>query len=307
MRIGLDIGGTKIEGVAIDAAGHTVASTRKPSRPGNEQVIEDLAQSVRELQAQAGSEYSQEASSLGIGIPGRVDSVSGTVWDAVNLHIRKVELGTELSRELGMPVGIENDVNAAALGAYADSKVPTMVFINLGTGLAAGIIRQGHIDHGASGAIGEIGHIPVELHRFACKCGQQGCLETVASGSALARLWPQANPPLPDIIRRSREGNLQAEQVLSMFAQGVATVIQIVALSIDPNTIVIGGGLTKTGPDLLNVVNTELERQAANSHFIDSLKLPERLSLVPAERAIGAIGAALAGAQQAKSGALPGK
>ncbi|BDR52219.1 NagC family transcriptional regulator [Bombiscardovia nodaiensis] len=306
LKLGIDIGGTKIEGIALDSQGRIVAQTRRPTHPGSQAVLADLISTARELQAQTSSQGAPPVSSLGVGIPGRVNNATGEVWDAVNLRLRHANLGRALKTELQIPVSIENDVNAAALGAYAGSDQPLMVFINLGTGLAAGVVRQGRIDHGYSGVIGEIGHIPADSHGFACRCGQHGCLETVTSGWALARLWPQASPPLPDLIRQAQQGQDQAGQVLSMFIHGLATAIQMTALSIDPATIVLGGGVTKAGPALLQLAQEELDRRAASSHFIDSLKLSQRLSMVPPDKLIGAIGAALAGEQRASAQAMQG-
>lgn len=120
---------------------------------------------------------------------------------------------------------MENDVNAAAVGAaefveHVDGNA-TVVFLNFGTGLAAGLVRDGQAEHGYSGFIGEIGHLPVDPNGFECPCGQRGCLETVASGGAVAKLWPSANPPMPDLIRKARQGDKRANDVLGKVAHGM--------------------------------------------------------------------------------------
>lgn len=337
ISLGIDIGGTKIEGVAMDGDEHLLACHRIPTRKGNQAVHDDTVTLIRHLLDQVGP--NQCPVTVGLGIPGRVDANRGMVDDAVNLGIRHMALGPAVAKTTGLPVRVENDVNIAALGAASqagntlmapgitphsqaardqarrpssepgrdesralpDQDDQVVAFINLGTGLAAGIIRRGRIEHGASGAIGEIGHISVDAHQFPCKCGQCGCLETVASGSAAQALWPGIAHPLPDLIAQASQGNQRAQEVQDIIGHGIALAVQIVALTIDPAVIILGGGMSKTGQPLLDLVTEHLNRSAACSHFIASLSLPDRLRLAPADLPIAAIGAALAGRMAADS------
>ena len=200
--VGIDIGGTKIEAVLVDERNTVLNTCRIPARPGAQNVLDDVIGITRRLGG--------EPVAVGVGLPGQVDSVTGVVRDIVNLDIVKLELGREASKALGIPVQVENDVNAAALGAVAliDDQVSagdTVVFLNFGTGLAAGVVRDGHVERGYSGSYGEIGHIPVDPNKFLCNCGQRGCLETVTSGGSVAKLWP-GQPPLPDLIEKAKAG-----------------------------------------------------------------------------------------------------
>lgn len=329
LGLGIDIGGTKIEGAALDQDGHILSTCRIPSRRGNQAVHDDIVQVARELLNQTTSEPGEtapECITLGLGIPGRINSHTGTVDDAVNLGIEHMDLALSVGNTLGLPTRVENDVNIAALGAASLARTNTedrptfntraraedypaagrslppetdqvTVFINLGTGLAAGIIRNGAIEHGASGAIGEIGHIPVDPHMFHCKCGQSGCLETVASGSAVEALWPGVNHPLPDMIDKAGQGDPKASERLNIIGDGIAQAIQIVALTIDPNIIILGGGLTRTGQPLLDLIIGKLEDRARESRFIASLNLPARVRFSSTNKPIAAIGAALAGSR----------
>ena len=121
---------------------------------------------------------------------------------------------TELEARLGVPVAVENDVNVATLGAVALSGIRDLVYLSIGTGLAAGLVLDGTLRRGATGAAGEIGHVPIDPLGAVCQCGQRGCLETVASGRALAEAWPvratslrrrRCSPPRPPATRgRSR-------------------------------------------------------------------------------------------------------
>lgn len=332
LALGIDIGGTKIEGVALNQHGHILATYRMPSHKGNQAVHNDTVRAVQNLLSQVDKTVGPWApgqTTIGLGIPGRINSRTGAVDDAINLGIDHMDLAQSIEETLGLPVQVENDVNIAALGAASLAEVgrtnhspdeadtddysahrgtaegrslppeqdQVTVFINLGTGLAAGIIRNGAIEHGANGVIGEIGHIPVDPHEFHCKCGQSGCLETVASGSAVEALWPGVDHPLPDMIAKARQGDRKAAERLDIIGNGIAQTIQIVALTIDPNAIILGGGLTKTGQPLLDLIRGKLEARAEKSHFIASLDLPDRVRLSSTDKPIAAIGAALAGSR----------
>ena len=180
LKIGVDVGGTKIEAVLVDAMGTVLGSARIPARHGNDAVIEDIVAVAH----QAAGERFDEVRAIGVGTPGTVDSASGHVGNIVNLDVVSLDMGPLVSQRSGVPAHVENDVNAAAVGAAtvlggADGMAGTIAFLNFGTGLAAGIVENGVLMHGYSGAAGEIGHIPVEPHRLKCPCGQYGCLETV--------------------------------------------------------------------------------------------------------------------------------
>ncbi|MBT1181592.1 ROK family protein [Bifidobacterium sp. CP2] len=293
LRVGVDVGGTKIEAVLVDADGVVLASARVPARPGGAEVVEDVAALVpRVAGARAG-----EVRSVGVGIPGLVHHRTGLVENVVNLGIERLELGERASAALGLPVQVDNDVNVAALGAYgtlpAASRRGRMAFVNLGTGLAAGLVHDGVLEHGDTGALGEIGHLPVDPNRMPCPCGQRGCLETACSGGGMRRMWPAADPPLPDILAKAARGDAAATRVRGIVLHALADVVQIIAQTADPSVIVIGGGVAHAGTPLLDALRGELRGREADSGFIASLGLPERLRLVDPSVPIGAIGAAL--------------
>ncbi|PWG63617.1 ROK family protein [Bifidobacterium callitrichidarum] len=295
-RVGVDIGGTKIEAVLVDAAGSVAASHRVPARRGAGNVVEDVTALVRTV----AGEHLGELAGVGIGTPGQVDSEAGTVSHVVNLDIDTLALGPEVGERLGgIPVRVENDVNAAALGAA--QLVPgargegTVVFLNFGTGLAAGVIVDGVLQHGFSGAAGEVGHIPIDPNRFACPCGQRGCLETVCSGASVQRLWPaDGRPAMPDLIERAHCEQADAVRVLGIVSHAMGDALQIVGQAFDPRVIIVGGGMAKTGEPLLDVMSDELFRREADCPFLKGLHLADRLRLAPVDQPIGALGAALA-------------
>lgn len=290
--IGLDIGATKTLGVLVDADGHVLAQELQATAPGAAGVIDTAARVVADLGGR------DAAGSVGVGIPGLVDHVGGEVQHAVNLGLNgdRLSLRTLLEDRCSLPVHVENDVNAATLGAVALSGIQDLVYLSIGTGLAAGIAIDGRVRRGATGAAGEIGHVPVDPAGALCRCGQRGCLETVASGSALAAAWPSGDQPAAQaLFAAAAAGDPDAVAVRDRFSAGVADAVRTLVLSVDPQTIVLGGGVAHLGQPLVDHVAEALRRQAAASPFLASLDLAARLRVVPEGQPVAAIGAALLG------------
>jgi len=287
--IGLDIGATKTLGVLVDGHGRVLEQVRESTEPGPAGVVRTVELVVAHLGA---------ASSVGVGIPGLVDVERGAVKHAVNLGLDGVwvPLREQLEQRLGVPVQVENDVNVATLGAVALSGIRDLVYLSIGTGLAAGVVLDGTLRRGATGAAGEIGHVPTDPGGALCQCGQRGCLETVASGRALAVAWPSGDrPPAQSLFAAALAGDARAVEVRDRFAAGVADAVRVVCLSVDPETVVLGGGVAQLGAPLVDAVAHALRSQAAPSPFLASLDLAGRIRLVPADQPVAAIGAAMLG------------
>jgi predicted NBD/HSP70 family sugar kinase len=296
VRLGIDIGGTKTDAVAIDDAGGLAQRIRLTTGFGSVAVLETAVSAVSrigELTGLAAAGFD----SIGIGIPGMVDRASGHVSHAVNLGLDRLALGGELSQRLGVDVSVENDVNAAALGAYhLMGLTGTMAYLNLGTGLAAGIVVDGRLWRGSRGIAGEIGHIPIDPSGALCACGQRGCLETVASGSGVARQWRTDDPlPVRALFAAAADGDEDARAIKARLATGIASAVRVLVLTVDVETVVIGGGLSHLGDRLLCDVHEVLDEWAQSSPFLASLSLTDRVRLVPEGSLAAAIGAALVG------------
>jgi glucokinase len=295
-RIGIDIGGTKTDAVALAADGSVVAEHRRATGFGSEAVLASAETAVRALADELGVSP-VEFATIGVGIPGAVDTRSGRVAHALNLGLEDLDLGGELRGRLGRPVRVENDVNAAALGAWqalGGGSTDSMAYLNLGTGLAAGLVLGGHLWRGSRGVAGEIGHIPVDPAGPPCPCGQRGCLELTASGSGLARVWEG------DSIRGLRDaavgGEAEALRIWDDFVAHVAASVRLLVLTVDPDRVVIGGGLSTLGDELLGEVRGVLGTWAASSPFLAMLDLPQRVEVLPRDFPAAAVGAALVGA-----------
>ncbi|HEX8498817.1 MAG TPA: ROK family protein, partial [Actinomycetales bacterium] len=185
LTIGVDVGGTKIAAGVVDDEGALLATTRRETPATDAALIEEQIQSaVDELRA------GHEITSVGVAAAGFVDSRTGTVLFAPNLAWRDEPLGADLQKRLGLPVKVENDANAAAWGEFrfgAARDVDDMVLLTVGTGLGGGIVSDSQLLRGAGGLGAELGHVRVVPDGIRCGCGNRGCWEQYASGSALER------------------------------------------------------------------------------------------------------------------------
>lgn len=295
LSVGLDIGATKTLGLVVDEDGGIRATVREATEPGAEGVVRTAARVVEALRAATGERL---AGTVGVGMPGLVDVERGAVKHAVNLGVDGdwLPLGDLLGDRLGTPVVVENDVNVASLGAVAMSGEDDLVYLSIGTGLAAGLVLAGRLRRGDHGAAGEIGHVPVDPAGALCQCGQRGCLETIASGSALAAAWPAEDvPPAQALFAAAHAGDPDAIAARDRFAAGVASAVRVLSLAVDPRTVVLGGGVAQLGEPLRAAVADALREQARTSPFLASLDLAGRLRVVPAHYPVAAVGAALLG------------
>lgn len=309
--VGLDVGGTKTLGVLLGPDDAVLDTVRLPTTLGVEGVVATAAKAVRAL-IEDRVTLPGALVGVGIGIPGVVDPAAGTVSHAV--HLGFPEGLTPLAKLLavaldGVPVQVENDLNAAALGAAhavgdpGDPGNPAdLAFLALGTGLAAGFVLDGRLRRGAFGAAGEIGHIPFVADGPVCACGQRGCLELYASGASLDARWPTAGgdiPPPAALFAAAAAGDPAAVALRDDFVRAVATAIRILVLTTDIAYVVLGGGVSELGAPLRDAVVAVLDEQAAGSAFLSSMRIGERVRLTPPGVPVAAIGAALLGHRMA--------
>ncbi len=295
MRIGVDVGGTKTHAIALDGDDRIVAEARVPTGRGADGVLASTRSVIRELEAATGTPAGG-FESVGIGIPGIVDPAAGTVSHAVNLGFAELDLGRQLAADVAGTVRVDNDVNAAAFGAFRtlDGIPDSVAYLNVGTGLAAGVVVDGHLVRGTSGTAGEIGHIPVDPGGLVCTCGQRGCLETVASGNALLARWPAGgDQPVRALNAAAERGDAEAGRVRDALVDGIATAVQVLLLTLDTELVLVGGGMMSDGEATLGRVRANLAARSERSPFLAALSLQQRLRLAPPSSTVSALGAAL--------------
>lgn len=292
---GVDVGGTKVLAVVADEHLRVLGRARLGTRHGERGLVDTIVRAVGEAAHRAGAAPGT-LSAVGVGVPGLVDPASGQVAHAVNLGLpdQPTDLAAALTQRLGVPVMVENDVNAAALGAHALHAAGTdLALLSIGTGLAAGLVLGGRLHRGARGAAGEIGHVPVDPAGEPCSCGQRGCLETVASGAALAAAWPSTSETDPGPWQAAAAGDARAAAAVERFSAGVAAAVRLLVLTWDVEAVVLTGGVTEVGTPLLEAVRAALRTQALGSPLIGALGLPERVVLLDRTAPVASLGAAL--------------
>ncbi len=293
--IGVDVGGTKTHAVCYNADFEPIGERRVPTEPIGEAGIGRL---IADVVSSLLAEVDDTIVGIGVGIPGRVDPKEGSVRQAINLGIGgdPLDLAGHLTEAHGVPTRIDNDVNAAALGAYrilhSELDTSDLAYLSIGTGVAAGIILDGRLHRGSNGVAGEIGHFPVVADGPRCDCGLYGCLEVMASGTAIGLRWPGGDrSPAVSLATQAQLGDEEAIAVLGSIADHLAKAIYLLAITYDVTNVVIGGGVAEVGEPLLEAIRAGLDRLGSHSAFVRSLDLGHRLLLKPAGP-IGALGAA---------------
>ncbi|TQL46999.1 putative NBD/HSP70 family sugar kinase [Homoserinimonas aerilata] len=295
-RLGVDIGGTKTEAVLLDGGGTIVRQIRIPTGFGPDGVVASTLDAISRLEA--------PGVPIGIGTPGTVDPVAGTVSHALNLGVERLELGQRVADAVGYGVRVENDVNAAALGAFHLLGRPgtdSIGYLNLGTGLAAGLVLDGRLWRGSRGAAGEIGHILVDPKGPLDLDGQPGGLEVMASGSGIARQWGTGEPnAVSAVLDAADAGDRRAVDIRRRLFDGIASAVRILVLTVDVDAVVVGGGISRLGERIVDGVGEVFDGWAASSPFIASLELRERMMLLPGDAPVAALGAAWIGEPAAR-------
>ncbi len=295
--IGVDVGGTKTHAAAFDRHLNVITDLKVPTLTGGvDQVGEGIISTVAALQSNG-----RQLAGVGIGLPGIVDSATGSVRHAINLGIGAdaLDIVSRLNATISAPCRIANDVDAAALGAHEilarnHGDIRDLVYLSIGTGIAAGVILDGRIYRGHHGFAGEVGHFRVDPDGPQCACGLQGCLEAVASGAALARQWRASgrDSSVEALFAAVGRGDHEATLIVERAVEHLSSAVHILALTFDVDRIVIGGGFADAGASLLmDALKDALRRLQGRSGWTRSLKLPDRIMLKPPEP-VGVIGAA---------------
>jgi fructokinase len=252
MRIGIDLGGTKIEAIALGSAGETLARRRIPTpRDDYDGTLDALVDIVRAIEVETG-----RSGSVGVGTPGAISPFDGRLRNANSVWLNGRSLHLDLAERMGRPIRVANDADCFALSEATDGagRGSDIVFgVIVGTGTGGGVVVAGHLLAGPNAIAGEWGHNPLpwprpdELPGPECYCGKRGCLETYLSGPGLAaehaRETGQRLEP-PEILAAAERGDASARATLARHADRMARGLASVVNLLDPHVVVFGGGLS---------------------------------------------------------------
>jgi glucokinase len=298
LLVGVDVGGSKIAVLVTDPGLTVRAWYTLPTEVGApERAVDVIAAAIAAALVDAGTDIHSVAA-VGVGVPGRVDPVAGSVSQAVNLGWQDLPLGPRLSRALGVPVSLENDVRAAALGLRERrvlGDVEDFAYLSIGTGISAGIVLDGRLRRGPRGMAGEIGHIVVDASGPPCACGLRGCLETLAAGPAIARRAAEAVArdgrsslaavdPLDaaDVYEAAASGDPLAVRVADDVAALLAQAVHLLAMAYDLEVVAVGGGVARARDAFLDPLLRALDRLRDASPLAREVLVPGVVHLVPA-------------------------
>lgn len=308
--IGIDLGGTKIGTGVVNQAGQVKSQDYRPTEvlKGRDAVIERMIDAAHLVMAKAGL-ATEDISGVGIGAPGPMDIPAGMLTEPPNLPgWRDVPLRQIIANALNVPTFLENDANAAGIGEYlygAGRGTQHMVYVTVSTGIGGGLILNGKIYHGVTGGAGEIGHMTILPNGPHCGCGNRGCLESLASGTAIAREGQDlVNRGLPtrlvevardhpygitakDVVDAMYLGDPYAAEIITQAMQylgiGMANLVNL----FNPQLIVIGGGLSNLTNAMLVPV-----RRGIILHAFPSAAAQVQVKLAELGDQVGIVGAA---------------
>jgi glucokinase len=274
--IGVDVGGTKIAAGVVTPRGEILDEVRYPTPHSPGTLVETIARAVTEV----GEGY--EAAGACLAVPGLVLARENKVVFSPNLHaVEGIPLKDEVEPRIGMPLTVENDGNAAAWGEFrfgAGSEADHLVFVTLGTGIGGGVITHGVLMRGAQGSGGELGHVTIQATGPRCACGNHGCLEALASGTAIARRARELAIENPnsalgrlatrrqilgeDVTELAREGNGVALSVLEETGRWLGVGLAGFVNIFNPEVVAVGGGAMEAGELILGAARREVALRA---------------------------------------------
>ncbi len=277
LRIGVDLGGTKTEAIALDPLGGTLLRRRiRTPASDYEAIVKEIAALVGSIEAEIGQE-----TRVGVGVPGSISPASGCIRNANTLVLNGHPLAQDLGRALGRETRIENDANCFTLSEATDGagEGRAVVFgVILGTGVGGGLMVHGRLLRGANALAGEWGHNPLPRMRAdeypgpRCYCGREGCIETYLCGGALAEDYGGRSGQkitAEEVARRADGGDPLALGALDAYRDRLARALASVVNVVDPDVIVLGGGLSN-----IDRVYQGLERVVGEYAFTDALATP---------------------------------
>lgn len=287
MYIGIDLGGTNIAAGLVDGSGQILHSDSIPTLKERHwsEIVRDMASLAERIVTESGHSLN-EIIAVGIGCPGSIDKENGVVVYSNNIVMHNVPVAQEFRKYIDLPVFLENDANAAALGEYTTcgEGIDSFVFMTLGTGVGGGIILNGKVWSGFNGAGAEIGHQTLIYNGKPCTCGRRGCLEAYASVTALIEQTKDAIDAHPESLMNTwvkehgkvtgrtsfecaKQGDAAAIAVRDRYIEYVAEGICSIVNVLQPEILAIGGGISREGDVLLDPIKAYFAVNDYNKHM----------------------------------------
>ncbi len=272
--VGVDIGGMTVK-LGIFEGEKILKQWAVPTRVKEQKIAADIAETIKDALKEL--EIPEEnIQGIGIGVPGNARP-DGFVYNASNIGWKDYDLGAEIKKDLNVPVAVGNDANLAALAEYwmgSGKAYKSFVLLTIGTGLGGGIINEGRIVNGMMGSGGEVGHMPVNPDEtLVCGCGKCGCLEQYTTATAIMRMAREAieegklstaieskTPTAKDVLDAAKAGDPLAEKVMDDFAKRMGQGMAIIASVMNPEAFLLGGGVSKAGDYLLDLIRPYYEK-----------------------------------------------
>ena len=248
LRIGIDLGGTKTEGIVMDEAGKILFRERRPTpqADGYDAILKNIHALVLDLEKKA-----DQLCRLGIGTPGAISTRTGCLKNSNTVCLNGKPIKNDLEKILARPIRLANDANCFALSEALDGagQGAGVVFgVIMGTGVGGGIVFQGKLQEGLQHIAGEWGHNVLEADGPLCYCGKRGCVETFLSGPGLVYDWRQhhgnASLEAKNIVARAEQGDALAEAAMLRYFERFGHALSVVINILDPDVIVLGGGMS---------------------------------------------------------------
>lgn len=282
--IGVDLGGTKILTAIADKEGELISRSKLPTEAdrGTGVIIENINRSINHALEQAGLDH-RSIIRIGVGSPGPLSTGEGIIYENSNLPWKNVPIVDLLEEKTGIPVKLENDANAAAMGEKwfgAGRGIDNLIYVTISTGIGAGIIIERQVYHGINDGAGEVGHMTLEPEGPVCGCGNHGCFEALASGTAIGRMGREAveegqqtlirelsdkNPDkieAPLIARAARKGDAVARSIYQKAGYYLGIGLGNLVNLFNPEMIVLGGGVMKARELFMDDLLASLEERA---------------------------------------------
>jgi glucokinase-like ROK family protein len=268
--VGIDFGHTHLRVVIADLSSRVLAERhrRLDVDRSADAALTAAAGMFGEVLAEAGTDRSRIVG-VGVGLPGPLDRVSGTVGSTVILPgWAGLHPTNELERRLGLPIMVDNDANLGALAEHAVGAgrgIDDIVYLKLASGIGAGLVLGGRLHRGGTGIAGEIGHVLSNPDGMVCRCGNRGCLETVASGPAIIELLRVSHGEqltTADLLRLAEEGDVGVSRIFADAGRSVGRAVADLVNAVNPTLIIVGGELSAVGAPLLDSIRASIERYA---------------------------------------------